>query len=172
MENKTNGLVYILQMDRQSMPIPLVWDSCLGPEMLLVLLPGLHRCRKHKVLLTDRDTGTLGENIMTCVKKTFKMLQESRQQQYRTSSRMYLRRENSGAFDRFRYLEKVRCRGHPMCSTFQLQHTEVESYAPNTQRNTCTTMYETFVYNTMKIRSWYLELLCVNRHGKGNRRIL
>jgi len=79
MENKTNGLVYVLQMDRQCMPIRLVWDSCLGPEMLLVLLPGLRRCRIHKALLTNRDAGTLGENVMTCVKNTtFKMLQGSR----------------------------------------------------------------------------------------------
>jgi hypothetical protein len=85
---------------------------------------------------------------------------------------MYPRRENSGAFDRSRYLEKVRCRGHPVCSTFHLQHTKVESYAPNTQRNTCTTTYETFVYNITKIRSGYLELLRVNRRGKDNRRIL
>jgi len=60
MENKTNGLVYVLQMDRQSMPIQLVWDLCLGPEMLLVLLPSVRRCRMHKALLTNRDAGTLG----------------------------------------------------------------------------------------------------------------
>jgi len=85
---------------------------------------------------------------------------------------MFPRRENSGALDRFRYLENVGCRGHPMRSTSHLQHTKVESYAPNTQRNACTITYETFVYNIMKIRSGYLELLCVNRHGKGNSHIL
>lgn len=68
MEHKTNGLVYVLQTDKQSMPIRLVWDSCLGPGMLLVLLPSPRRCRIHKALLTNRDAVTLGENNMTCVK--------------------------------------------------------------------------------------------------------
>jgi hypothetical protein len=59
MENKTNGLAYVLQMGRQSMPIQLAWNSCLGPEMLLMLLPSVHRCRIHKTLLTNKDAGTL-----------------------------------------------------------------------------------------------------------------
>jgi hypothetical protein len=173
MENKTNGLVYVLQMDRQSMPNRLVWDSCLGPGMLLVLLPSLRRCRIHKALLTNRDAVTLGENDMTCVKTW--LLKWYKNPDTGAIKNKCANVPTSWKFRGFWSLSlsrKSQVQGTSMCSTFHLQHTKVESYAPNTQRNMLTTTYETFVYNIMKIRSGYLELLRVNRHGKCNRHIL
>jgi hypothetical protein len=152
------------------MPIRPVWDSCLVPEMPFLLLPRLRRCWIHKALLTNRCWNVGRERYEVHKNITFKMLQESR---YNSNKEQVRERTHVvkilGRSMAFVISENVRCRGHTICSTFHLQHTQVDSYAPNTHRNTSTTTHETFVHN-MKIRSGYLELLRVKRHGEGNRR--
>lgn len=94
-------------------------------------------------------------------------------QQLRTSSGMYPRRENSGAINHFRYLEKRQVQGtynvfHFSSTTLtcgELHFKYAKKYMHYYIRN-----FYIYIYIT-KIRSGYLELLRVNRHGKGNRRI-
>jgi hypothetical protein len=121
----------------------------------------------------NRNAVTLGEKDMTCVKTL--LLKCYKNPNTGAIKNKFANVPTSWKFRGFWSLSlsrKSQVQGTSMCSIFHLQHTKVESCAPNTQRNMCPTTYETFVYNIMKIRSGYLELLRVNRHGNGNRRIL